>query len=89
MLGHRVGVAGVIEAVVDEDTDIVDGRNGLVDDGVLAAEELEGEGTGGDFLAGGDRRDDEARRGSSNAFGAKTGMPLKVSRMRSRCSGVQ
>ena len=42
-LGHGVRVAGVVERVVDEHADVVDDGDRLVDDGVLAAEELERE----------------------------------------------
>ena len=42
-LRHGVRVAGVVELVVHEHADVVDDGDGLVDDGVLAAEELQRE----------------------------------------------
>ena len=58
----RVGVAGVVELVVDEHAHVVDHGDRLVDHAVPPAVEGEGEGTGGHGVAGGDGDGTELRR---------------------------
>src|SRR3546814_20462340 len=62
-LGHCVGVSWVVERPVHEHTDVVDHRDGLVDDGMASAEELQAEGIELDGVAGSDDCDVVPRGG--------------------------
>ena len=88
-LGHRIGVAAVVDRAVDEHPHVVDHGDRRVDHRVLLAEEAQGEGRDRDLVARLDDGDREPGRGIRDALGAKMRMSGALSSRRVSCSGVQ